>query len=202
MGIPDWTFACTALELSRLLVAALFCFVLPAWLLAGLLDWYFHRKLDIQHTSGTRESLLHILLISEGGSAVLAGMLLEINALVLAYMIACYVAHEITVWIDLRYSWPRRPIPPLEQMAHSLQEVLPLTGLLIVVTLNWDQFLALLQLSESARWQLAWKLEPLPWQAVAAIVVASLLFAVFPFFEELWRCLRADGRTGVRRERP
>jgi hypothetical protein len=37
--------------------------VLPAWFVPGLLDWCQHRRTDIEHTAGTRESFIHLLII-------------------------------------------------------------------------------------------------------------------------------------------
>jgi hypothetical protein len=188
------------MDLSHLIAASLLAFIVPLWLLAGFGDWLCHRRQDIAHTSGWRESLLHLLLIGEGGLAVLAGLLLEINATTLALMLACYAAHELTVWVDLRYAAPRRAIPPVEQMLHSLQEVLPLAALLLVALLHWDQFLALFGLAAGADWRLALKDPPLHPIVVAAVLAGCLLLAVAPFTEELLRCLRASGRRGEKQQ--
>ena len=37
----------------------LLLFVLPLWLIAGLADWDRHRRTRIEHTAGTRESIIH-----------------------------------------------------------------------------------------------------------------------------------------------
>ena len=39
-----------------------------------------------------------------------------------------FVAHEITVYVDLQHAEARRAIRPVEQLVHSFQELLPLAG--------------------------------------------------------------------------
>lgn len=195
------------MSLSELTVHALLFFILPLWLLAGFGDWLCHRRQDIAHTSGLPESILHLLLIAQGGAGVLAGLLLEINAGVLAFMLGCLLLHELTVWIDLRYSGRLRKIPPVEQMMHSLQEVLPLTAFILVALLHWDQFMALVMMAPGAQWGFAWKADPLPWTAIAGLLAACLVFALLPFGEEFLRCLRSarerrHGRDRTRANMP
>jgi hypothetical protein len=70
--------------------------------------------------------------------------------------------------------------------------MLPLTGLLVVITLNWQQFLALFGLgSQPAEFALRLKEPPLPWLYVTVILSIVLLFEVLPYLEELVRTLRA-----------
>jgi hypothetical protein len=45
--------------------------LLPAWILAGFLDWTCHRKSGIAAHCGPRESILHLLLLAEAGAALL-----------------------------------------------------------------------------------------------------------------------------------
>jgi len=182
------------MALPDLLLAAIFYFFIPLWLLAGFCDWLFHRATGIERTSGLPESLLHHLLLAEGGLPLLAGLLLEINALVLAFMIVCWLAHEATVYIDLRYTTGKRFISPAEQMNHSVQEMVPLAVLVLVVFLHWEQFVALATLSDDADFALRLKRDPLPAGHVAAVLGASLVLVVLPFVEETWRCWQAQPR--------
>ena len=121
---------------------------------------------------------------------MLAGLFLEINALVLALMIAGFLAHEATVLWDLRYTANKRAILPGEQVIHSYQEAIPLMLLVLVAILHWDQFMALITFSGQADFRLAWKSNPLPAAYLAGILVAAALLVVLPFIEELWRCYR------------
>src|SRR5215210_3616139 len=137
-------------------------FVLPMWLLAGFADYLCHRASDIEHTSGAKESLLHLLLFAEMGVPVLAAIFLEINALIIALMIVFFLLHEATSLWDVSYAAKLRNITPVEQHVHSLLEMLPLMGLLLVIVPHWSQFLALFGLgSEPARFELVLKQDPL-----------------------------------------
>ena len=104
-------------------------FIAPLWLMAGFADWLCHRASDIEHTSGPKESLLHLLLLAEMGMPVLLALFFQINALVIAVMIAALVLHELTTWFDLRYASTMRAVSPIEQQVHSFLEILPLTAL-------------------------------------------------------------------------
>jgi len=176
-------------------------FVVPLWLLAGIADWLCHRRSDIEHTSGARESLLHLLMLAEMGLPVLAALLLEINALVLAFMVVAFLAHEATALWDVSYATARRRVTPVEQHVHSFLEVLPLMGLAFVGSLHWPQAQAMVGLGpQAADWGLRPKADPLPLGYLAAVFVAILLLEILPFLEELWRGLRAArlSRLGAR----
>src|SRR6267142_1013235 len=67
-----------------------------------------------------------------------------------ATMILCLIAHEATTIWDVSYAYRTREITPTEQHVHSFLEMLPLMGLLIVVTLHRQQFLALFWLGHEA----------------------------------------------------
>ena len=167
-------------------------FVLPLWLAAGLADWFCHRATRIEVTTGPTESVFHLLGLVEMGVPVLLALFFEINALVIAVMVADLVLHELTTWLDLRYATDKREVMPVEQLVHSFMEILPLMGLGFIVLLHWDQFVALFGLgSETARFTLALKQPPLPLSYTATAVGAAVLFNVIPFIEELLRGLRA-----------
>lgn len=182
------------MPLPDLLTGAILYFFLPLWLLAGFGDWVFHRITDISGTTGVRESLLHLLMIGEIGVPILAGLLLEINALIIAVMIAALLLHEATVLWDLRYASSRRRILPGEQIIHSFQEMIPLMVLTLVAFLHWDQFIALVTMDGAADFSLRWKSEPLSPVYLAAIFIGTGLLVVLPFLEELWRCYRDQRR--------
>ena len=175
--------------------SVLMYFVLPVWLVAGFADYLCHRATSIQITTGWRESLLHLLQFGEMAIPTLAAIFLEINALIIAVMIVCLVAHEATAIWDVSYAYERREITPTEQHVHSFLEMLPLMALLLVIVLHWGQFLALFGLgSEAAQWAIQLKQPPLPWLYVSVILVLVLVFDVLPYMEELWRGIRQDDR--------
>jgi hypothetical protein len=168
-------------------------FVLPLWLAAGLADWLCHRATRIEATSGPTESVFHLLGLAEMGVPVLLALFFEINALLIAVMIGAFLVHELTIWLDLRYTQDKREILPIEQIVHSFIEMLPLMGLGFIVLLHWGQFLALFGLgSETADFSLALKQQPLPLSYSLTAVAAAIMFNVIPFTEELVRGLRAQ----------
>jgi hypothetical protein len=182
---------------SQAAVSILLYFILPFWLVAGFADYLCHRASNIEATTGYKESLLHLLMFAEVAVPLLAAIFLEINALVIALMIAGYVVHQLTALWDISFATNRRYVSPIEQQVHSFLELLPLTGMLIVIILNWPQFLSLWGLGdETPRFQIALRPEPLPWTYVATFLCAVLLFELLPYLEELvrgWRFRKVSG---------
>jgi ABC-type spermidine/putrescine transport system permease subunit I len=169
-------------------------FVLPLWLVAGFGDYLCHRASHIESTSGPKESLLHLFQLSEMAIPTLAAIFLEINALIIAVMIGCLLLHEATAIWDVSYAYRTREVRPIEQHIHSFLEMLPLMGLLVIVTLHWGQFLALFGLGvERPLLEFRLKQPPLPWLYVSVILVLVFLFEVLPYLEELVRGLRGRG---------
>jgi hypothetical protein len=177
---------------AAVLQATMMYLLMPLWLLAGFGDWCCHRAQRIEHSAGLKEALLHLLMLAEIGIGLLAALLLEVNAAVLALLLASCISHEITTWWDLHYASTRREIPVPEQWVHSLQLVLPWVGLVGIGLLHWPQALAAIGMGETrAEWQLTWKREPLPATYLMFISAAALLLVALPFGEEAWRCWRA-----------
>jgi ABC-type spermidine/putrescine transport system permease subunit I len=165
-------------------------FVLPAWLMAGFADYLCHRATHIESTSGPKESLLHLLQFAEMAVPTLAAIFLEINALVILIMLVCLVLHEATAIWDVRYAYGMRTIAPTEQHVHGFLEMLPLMGLLIILTLHWQQFLALFGFGhEAAQFGLRIKDGPPSVLYVTIMLSLVLLFEVLPYLEEFVRTL-------------
>src|SRR6185369_105773 len=122
--------------------AILMYFILPVWLAAGFADYLCHRAARIEATSGPKESLLHLLQFAEVAVPTLAAIFLEINALIILVMIVCLILHEATAIWDVSLAVRTRTVTPTEQHVHSFLEMLPLTALVLVVTLHWQQFLS------------------------------------------------------------
>jgi hypothetical protein len=174
-------------------------FILPVWMVAGLSDYLLHRRTRIEHNAGTKESVLHVLQLSEVGIPVLLALILEVNALIILAMLIGLVLHEITALWDLHYASARRYISPLEQHVHSFLEILPLMAVSFVTVMYWDQFIALFGFGvEAPRFELRGKSNPLPTLHLAALLASVACFVVLPYAEELWRCLRT--RTPASRE--
>lgn len=183
------------MDYRALLLGYLACFVFPLWLIAGVADYLLHRWTGIERTSGLKESTLHVVQAVEVGIPLLAGLLLEINALVLAVMIVAVVAHLLTALWDVSYTAPRRHISPVEQHVHSHLELLPVMAVSVVALLNWEQFAALFgQGTQSADFSVQWKREPLPPDYLLGVLGAIGVLQLLPLVEELWRSWRGARR--------
>ncbi len=164
----------------------LFGVLLPLWALPGLVDWWFHRRSDIQEpkNGGVRESLLHLVMLGEGAPSLGLALLAEINPLVLTLMSGGAILHEATVTWDLAVaSRSDRQVTPGEQQVHSFLETIPF----LLVLLSG---LHMKRLPAGARWALRSKAQPLPRRYVAGMVLLGTLLGVLPHTEELIRCLR------------
>jgi hypothetical protein len=64
-------------DLEHALTRYLLYYMMPLWMAAGLLDWYWHKDTDIEHTAGTRESLIHLLMFTEVGVPIILGVVLR-----------------------------------------------------------------------------------------------------------------------------
>jgi hypothetical protein len=173
-------------EVAQLLLMGV---VVPLWIAAGLADWACHRRTRIERTSGLRENMFHWILLAEGGVALLAAALLQPDAGVLLIVFAAFLAHELTTYIELRYTALRRPILPFEQMVHSYMELLPLILLVLLAMSNWGQVLALF---DQATPDLGVRPKEPPWPPAYLLGagLAALLLNVLPLAEETWRCAR------------
>ena len=174
-------------------VLILMYFILPLWLAAGFADWLCHRASHIETTSGAKESVFHLIMLAEMGLPLLAAIFLQVNAGIIAFMIAAFFLHEITALWDVSYAVTVRRISPIEQHVHSFQEMIPLMAILLLISRHWGQFQALFGLGpETPQFDLAWKEEQLPVAYVISIIGAGLLFEIIPFVEEFSRGLRAN----------
>ena len=138
-------------------------YLVPIWNIAGVLDWYWHKKTDIEHTSGIEESLIHFAMFTEVGAPLLMGLFLEINAGLLAAMAAALVIHEGTAFWDVALATDHRHVKPNEQHTHSFLEVLPFMALSIASVLHWDQVQAMVGIGKpKPDWKLRLKKKRLP----------------------------------------
>ncbi|MER7838185.1 diguanylate cyclase [Streptomyces sp. NPDC096040] len=170
--------------------------LLPLWVVPGLTDWWMHRRTGIERTSGTKESVVHALMMTEVGVPVLMGLLARVNPLVLTTMGAAAVAHGATALYDVSLATGEREIRPVEQHIHSFLEVLPLTALAFTACLHPDQVRSTLRGGPHPQdWRLLPKERPLPAAYLAGLAGVIGLGVVVPYAEELRRCLRA--RPGV-----
>ncbi|WP_318011248.1 MULTISPECIES: diguanylate cyclase [unclassified Mesorhizobium] len=143
--------------LSDPTVLILMYVLLPVWLAAGFADWLCHRASHIESTTGAKESLIHLLMFAEVGIPLLAAMFLDVNALIILIMIITFFVHEATAMWDVSYATTARTVTPIEQHVHSFLEMIPLMGLVSVISLHWGQFLTLFGAgTETARFELVW----------------------------------------------
>jgi hypothetical protein len=167
--------------------------LLPLWMVPGFGDYLCHRASKIERTSGTHESLTHMLMISSTGAGIAAGMFFEVNELVLAIMIASAVAHEAIVVWDVGYAAPLRPSSPTEQHMHSFLEVLPLGALAFTMCLNPAAVANLAGRGPRPRqFRFENKRDPIAPIHIAAISLLAIVSLFIPYTEELVRCYRVD----------
>ena len=170
---------------------ALYLGLLPAWGLPGLLDWWFHRRSRIEEPNhgGVRESLIHMLMLAEGGLPIGLALFAEINPLVLSLMTGAAVAHEATVTWDLRVATAsEREVVPAEQQTHSFLEAIPFT-LALLTALHASAPQA--RRPSRSTWRLHRRPTPLPPAYVASVLLAGTFLSVVPHVEELVRCAGA-----------
>jgi hypothetical protein len=170
-------------SLESLLIGLLAFAVLPLWLVAGGADWLCHRRTDIERTSGTRESWLHLVEFAQIAIPAIAALFLEMTALLIVACGAAVALHMTTSLLDTTWTQPRRHISPLEQQIHSYLEMLPLFALSLVLVLHAGEW-------RDPEWRLVAREVPLPRAAVVA-TLAGFLVALLLIVEELWRCSRA-----------
>jgi hypothetical protein len=168
------------MDTARTLESLLIFGVFPLWMLAGVADWFCHRASDIERTSGSRESQLHLLLFAEIAIPIAAITLLHVTTPVLLLFAVGVIAHFATSWADTNYAQPKRFISPLEQQVHSFLEMLPLFGLILLAVLVRDQL-------TEPDWRLVAR--GFAWPGAHAVIGALCLGAAF-ILEEWWRCAR------------
>lgn len=175
------------MNVPELLQALLLWGFYPAWLIAGAGDYLCHRKTDIEHTSGTKESWLHLLQFATLLVAFAAAVLLKLNAIVYALIVALVTAHTVLAHWDVSYTEGRRHISPLEQHVHGFMEVLPLVATALVGVLHWPEITA------SAGSPMFSLRAPLDLGRVLLVGSFALLAGV-PILEELARTYRHRGK--------
>ena len=178
-------------EASRRL---LLYFIVPTWVGAGLADWWCHRRTNIERTAGLRESVIHALMMTEGGVPAMLGLFFEVNAGVLGVTLANLGLHQATAVWDVAYADGRREVTPTEQHVHGMLEQVPVMATAFLVGLHWDQARALLGVgAERPDFDLRRKQRALPRRQLRTVLAAVGAFVAAPYGEELWRCYRYRG---------
>lgn len=169
--------------------------ILPLWMVAGLADYLCHRATNIENTSGTPESLLHLVQFALVGLPITLALFLDINAGYFLVAIVSIVLHHAVAAVDLVFANPRRHIAPREQMVHSFLEILPITALILLMVLYWPQVLALFGAGKRPP-IFAPHIRFLPINFVITILTAAFLLNLLPYLEELYRCVAKTNRAG------
>ncbi|MEV5508025.1 diguanylate cyclase [Streptomyces orinoci] len=179
--------------------------LLPSWFVPGVADWVMHRRTRIEETSGTKESLIHSLMMTEVGVPIVLTLLYEVNPLLLSVQLGAAACHEATALWDVRTAvHSDREVKPVEQHIHSFLESLPFAALASLMCLHHDQVRSLLRggRGNPAAWRLVPRRRPLPRRYLAGVALAVGAFVALPYAEELTRCLRARRRGKHRRPAP
>ena len=167
--------------------------MLPLWVVPAVADWWMHRRTRIEHTSGTKESVVHALMMTEAGIPVAMGLLARINPLVLSVMGGAAAAHTATALYDVTLATEKREVRPVEQHIHSFLEVLPLAGLSFIGCLHADQVRATLRGGpDRDDWRLLPKDRPLSAPYLLGLGAVIGAGVALPYAEELRRCVRAQ----------
>jgi hypothetical protein len=174
-------------------------FVVPLWMAAGVSDWWMHRKTDIEHTSGTHESMFHAAMMAEGAIPTTLALFFEVNAGLLATTYGAVAAHQATAMLDVKYANDHREVTATEQHVHAALEMTPVMAAGMLTAIHWDQARSLIRRgNEKPDFKLRLKRFPLPDKYKYGVLAASAAFVALPYAEELWRCWRADGTIAAR----
>ncbi|MFI7500046.1 diguanylate cyclase [Streptomyces sp. NPDC049687] len=168
--------------------------LLPSWFVPGLADWAMHRRTRIEDTAGTKESLIHSLMMAEVGLPIALTLRYEVNPLLLTVQCAGAAVHEATALWDVRTAvHSEREVKPVEQHIHSFLESLPFGALASLMCLHADQVKSLLRggRGDPDAWRLVPRRKPLSPGYLAAIAAAIGTCVLLPYGEELLRCRRA-----------
>jgi hypothetical protein len=172
--------------------------VVPLWIGAGLADWMCHRRTSIETTAGVEESAIHALMMTEAGIPSTAGLFLEVNAGVIAMILAAFGLHQATAIWDVAYADERRRVTPTEQHVHGLLEQGPAMATAFLLALYWDQARALFGLGpERPVWRPQLKRHPLSRRYRIGFLASVAGFVWLPYGEELWRCFRSRDRIAA-----
>ncbi|MBT2418708.1 diguanylate cyclase [Streptomyces sp. ISL-22] len=175
--------------------------LLPSWFVPGLADWWMHRRTRIEETAGTKESLIHSLMMAEVGLPIALTLRYEVNPLLLSAQLGATTAHEATALWDVRTAVDSdREVKPVEQHIHSFLESLPFAALASLMCLHADQVKSLLRggRGDPDAWRLVPRRRPLSRGYLAGIGVAIGACVLLPYGEELLRCVRARRRDKKR----
>lgn len=184
------------MDTSQILINLLLFVFLPLWGIAGFADWCCHRATNIETTTGVKESLMHAVMGIQIAIPIILCLLFYVNVLILLICFAVWILHEAVAHWDVRYAATRRHISIWEMHAHSYLSTLPLFMLLMIVAINWEAFIDLVTLNWGGQFVLRRVEMPHGGESyLRAYLWFMAIVCVFPYGEELLRCLLARKRA-------
>lgn len=158
------------------------------WLAAGWADFRCHRRTDLAHTSGLRESRLHLLQLALIGGGTVLALSFELGRAALLALAAVVLAHAWIGYRDTCSAYGRRDLRPVEQHLHSVLDAAPVAAWTIA---------ALAYAADDGGW--GWRLSrpPLAPAWWLAVLAPALLLCVWPALREFrsaWRARQAAAR--------
>jgi hypothetical protein len=154
---------------------------------------------QIERTSGTRESLIHLLMMTEVGVPLTLCLLCEINPLILTMIMCSIAAHEATArWDVSTAEHSGREVTTWEQHVHSFLESMPIMAASTLGCLHWRQVRELLGgIRNREAWRRLLEAGTTTHRYLAAIGAAVVGAIVVPYGEELLRCVTPDRESMV-----
>jgi hypothetical protein len=141
--LPTLDLSPTESSAERALIRSFLYYLMPTWIVSGIVDWYWHKQTDIEHTAGPKESVIHLLQFTQLGIAILFGLVCKINAGSLLAMWTTAFVHWFTGFWDVDVAVQYREVAPREQHTHGFLDVIPFTACAIASCLHWSQFRAM-----------------------------------------------------------
>ncbi|MGI9221938.1 MAG: diguanylate cyclase [Woeseiaceae bacterium] len=179
------------METKELLMNLILFGLLPLWGISGLIDWYCHRRSNIETTSGLKESLIHSLMGIQLGIPIILALFFYVNVSVLLICLIAMLMHEFVAHWDVHYSAPKREITIWEVHVHNYMATIPLFLCMLLVVINWDMFLNLITFNWAGN--MAFERVEIP-HGGSGYLMGYLIFmgitCVVPYFEENLRCLK------------
>ncbi len=177
--------------------------LIPAWGVPGLVDWWYHRRSQIERPDhgGVRESLIHSLMLAESGLAVGLALLADVNPAALAVMTAAAVVHEATAHRDVALAnGSARRVAAGEQQTHSFLETLPFVLVGLLAASHWPRLRSTWR--QPSSWRLQRRAASLPARYLLGVAAVLTATGAIPYTEELARCARHRGRNQYRPSPP
>lgn len=186
------------MNLEQAILGMILFGLLPLWMIAGFVDYLCHRATNIERTSGVKESVLHIVMGFQVGIPVFLALICEVNVLITLICLAMLVAHEVVAVWDVRLATGVREISVWETHAHAFLLTIPFYTFALVALRNWQVFLSTVTFDWAG--QLSFVLREVPvgprgYMGYYFAVVFAL--GLFPYGDELYRCLKARRAEGV-----